>query len=242
MSPEIYEEMGQIEDEHWWFTARRIILKNILQALPLPPTPQIVELGCGTGGNLKMLRELGAVTAVEMNDSARKRASMRTDCSVLPGQLPHQLPQLPPADLVCLFDVLEHIPDDFAALQSILKITKPGGHLVLTVPAYQWLWSPHDIAHHHQRRYRAGPLQTLAERAGWKVRRVGYFNMWLLPLVVACRIKHRFFSMGVPKSNAKLPAPWVNLLLKQIFASEAWWLRQHNFPFGLSIVLVLMRQ
>lgn len=242
MSPEVYEEMARLEDGHWWFVARRAILQSVLQALPLPATPHILELGCGTGGNLPMLREFGAVTAVEMNDSARRYAHARNDCSVLPGHLPHHLPSLPPVDLVCLFDVLEHIPDDFAALQSILNNVKPGGHLVLTVPAYQWLWSEHDIAHHHQRRYRAGPLRAMAERAGWQVRRVGYFNTWLLPLVAAHRIKQRLLSRSNTKSDARLPARWVNSLLQRVFASEARWLRQHTFPCGVSIVAVLVRK
>lgn len=242
MSPEIYEEMARLEDEHWWFVARRVILQSVLQELPLPATPQILELGCGTGGNLPMLRKFGAVTAVEMNNSARRYAQTHNDCSVLPGHLPHHLPPLPPVDLVCLFDVLEHIPDDFAALQSILNNVKPGGHLVLTVPAYQWLWSEHDIAHHHQRRYRAGPLRAMAERAGWHVRRVGYFNAWLLPLVAVYRIKQRLLSRNNPKSDARLPARWVNSLLQRIFASEAHWLRQNTFPCGVSIVAVLVRK
>lgn len=242
MSPEVYEEMARLEDEHWWFVARRAILRNVLEALPLPATPQILELGCGTGGNIAMLQEFGAVTAVEMNQFARRHAEKRNACSVLPGHLPYDLPPLSSADLVCLFDVLEHIPDDFASLQSILKIVKPGGHLVLTVPAYQWLWSGHDIAHHHQRRYRAGSLRALAEQSGWQVQRLGYFNTWLLPLVVAHRIKQRLLSKSNPHSDTRLPAPWVNSLLRCVFTSEARWLHQHTFPWGASIVAVLVRQ
>ena len=241
MSPEIYDELARLENEHWWFLARRTILRNVLRTLPLPFAPHILEIGCGTGGNIAMLREFGSVTAVEMNDAARSHASKHHQCSVLDGYLPGHVPELPPSDLVCLFDVLEHVPDDLDALQSLLKHVKPGGHLVLTVPAYQWLWSAHDIAHHHQRRYRASTLRKLAEKAGWNVQRTGYFNTWLLPLVAAHRIWQRLTSGNTPSSDVRLPAPWINRLLQRVFASEATWLRRHTFPCGVSIMAVLTR-
>lgn len=242
MSPETYREMAQLERLHWWFIARRIILRNILKSLPLPTAPKILEFGCGTGGNLDMLCEFGEVTAVEMNEFARQHAQKHSGCRVLSGYLPNHLPELPEHDLVCLFDVLEHIPDDLAALQSLHQLVKPGGHLVLTVPAYQWLWGSHDVAHHHQRRYCAGKLRTLTNQAGWRIQRLGYFNTWLLPLVVLHRIKQRLFSRHDSGSDMHLPVAWINFLLQHIFASEAFWLRRHTFPCGLSMLAVLERR
>lgn len=239
MSPEAYVRMAQLEDKHWWFVARREILRHILQALPLPPTPEILELGCGTGGNLSMLQGFGAVTAVEMNDYARLHAGKRHNCRVLPGYLPNHLPPLPPADLICLFDVLEHISDDYGALRTILNYIRPDGYLVLTVPAYQWLWSTHDIAHHHQRRYNIGYLSKMAAQVGWEIQRIGYFNTWLLPIAIAHRVKQRLFPRPCKECSSSLPPSWVNSLFRRIFTTEAYWLRENTFPCGLSIFAVL---
>ncbi len=239
MSPKIYQEMAELEKSHWWFVARRTILSKVLQSLTLPAEPQILEFGCGTGGNLDMLRTFGEVTAVEMNEFARKHAQLQSDCRILPGHLPNNIPELPAHDLVCLLDVLEHIPDDFLALQALHRLVKPNGHLLLTVPAYQWLWGPHDEAHHHQRRYRAGTLRALAEQAGWRVQRIGYFNTLLLPLVAIHRTQQRLFSGKNSGSDMQMPMSWVNLLFRTIFSSEALWLRRRTFPCGVSILAIL---
>lgn len=239
MSPEVYQKMAELEKSHWWFVARRIILRKILQSLALPAKPQILEIGCGTGGNLDMLGTFGEVTAIEMNEFARRHAQLQSDYCILSGHLPSDIPQLPAHDLVCLFDVLEHIPDDFLALQNLRQLVKPNGHLLLTVPAYQWLWGPHDEAHHHQRRYRAGMLRALAERAGWRIQRIGYFNTLLLPLVAIHRTQQRLFAGQKSGSDMQMPMAWVNLLFRYIFSSEALWLRRHTFPCGVSIIAVL---
>lgn len=238
MSPETYRQMAQLEQSHWWFVARRKILHTLLQTLPLPPAPSILEVGCGTGGNLPMLQQFGPVTAVEMDNYARQQASFQGAGTILSGHLPRNLPPMPAHDLVCLFDVLEHIPDDRAALNSLHTVVKPGGLLVLTVPAYQWLFGPHDAAHHHHRRYLATALQTLAQQTGWQVCRISYFNTWLLPVVMLHRFKQRLFP-GKAGSDARMPAPWLNWLLTKIFSSESRWLRHHNFLFGVSILIVL---
>ncbi len=239
MSPEIYREMAQLEDSHWWFVARRTILRNALKSLRLPENSQILEIGCGTGGNLVMLREFGAVTAVEMDDYAREQAQLHCDERILTGYLPNHMPELQKYDLVCLFDVLEHVPDDSSTLKYLHCLVKPGGYLVLTVPAYQWLWSQHDETHHHQRRYHANKLRNLACQAGWRVKRIGYFNIWLLPLIASYRIILKIVPRNTCKTNIKLPPRWINNILKAIFESEAQWLGHHTFPCGISILGIL---
>lgn len=241
MSPEIYRQMAQLEQNHWWFVARRKVLRTLLQTLALPAAPSILEVGCGTGGNLPLLQKFGAVTAVEMDAYARQQASKQNGSVILPGYLPDHLPPLPAHDLVCLFDVLEHIPDDRAALHALRSVVKPGGVLLLTVPAYQWLFGSHDSAHHHHRRYLATALQSLARQTGWQISRVSYFNTWLLPIVMLHRFKQRILP-GTGGSDASMPAPWLNRLLTTVFSSESRWLRHHNLPCGVSIFIVLTPQ
>lgn len=241
MSPEIYREMAQLESSHWWFLARRAILRAVLHTLPLPIMPTILEVGCGTGGNLEMLTEFGAVTGMEMDDFARHHAQSRSGCTVLSGHLPHNIPDLPTYDLVCLFDVLEHIQEDALALQSLHRLVNPSGHIFLTVPAYQWLWGPHDVAHRHHRRYNLSHLRTLTIETGWRIRRISHFNTFLMPLVILRRLQQRLSTESEPQSDAKLPKAWINSLLTHVFSSEALWIRFHSLPCGVSILAILER-
>ncbi len=141
--------MNQLEREHWWFTARRQILDRLLCYADLPVGALILEAGSGTGGNLAMLQRYGKVHAMELDESARELArSKNLDVLIEPGRLPGEIPygdQL--FDAIVMFDVLEHIDEDQATLEAIMARLKPGGRLVLTVPAFSSLWSNHDVIH-----------------------------------------------------------------------------------------------
>jgi len=141
-------------------------------------------------------------------------------------------------DLVCLLDVLEHIEDDGAALARAGRLLKAKGRLLVTVPAYAWLWSAHDESHHHRRRYTQGMLKQRAMAAGLEVRRLGYFNSLLFPLIAGTRIA-RTLAGGAAGSDAALPSPAVNALLTGIFGAERHVIRHGLFPFGTSVMAVL---
>ena len=141
-------------------------------------------------------------------------------------------------DLVCLLDVLEHVEDDLSALRRIARLLKPGGRVLVTVPAYQWLWSPHDTAHHHYRRYTAHLLAQTAEQSGLTVHRIGYFNSLLFPLVAAVRLIGKLFSKKY-SSDTTLPSPWINWLLLRIFVAERHVVARIGFPMGTSVIAVL---
>jgi 2-polyprenyl-3-methyl-5-hydroxy-6-metoxy-1,4-benzoquinol methylase len=154
------------------------------------------------------------------------------------GRCPEDLAMFQqPFDLICLFDVLEHIDDDRSALAALASLLKPGGSLLISVPAYQWLWGPHDESLHHKRRYRQGDLVRLCGETGLEVVRSTYFNSLLLPVAMAARVWDKLRG-GKQASGTRLPATPVNTGLKEVFAFERHLLKRVSLPFGLSILAV----
>ena len=151
--------MVRLEECHWWWLSRRAIVESIIRKLALPAGIDILEAGCGTGGNLAMLSQFGNVYGMELDDVARDYAVQRKIGTVEPGKLPDPIP-FPGRtfDLIVLMDVLEHLEDDSGCLKALRKRLKPGGSIVISVPALKMLWSPHDDSHHHFRRYTRGWL------------------------------------------------------------------------------------
>jgi SAM-dependent methyltransferase len=241
MDPKLYREMAETQQKHWWFRARREILARVIARLGLPSHAELLEIGAGTGGNLGMLRKYGRVSAVEVDSFASRYASDLSGLNVSYGCLPDPLPFADASfDLVCLFDVLEHVQDDTNALRRVHQLLKPGGRAVITVPAYQWLYGAHDRAHHHFRRYTARQLYLKARDAGLRVGRKGYFNALLFPLIAL----HRLLRMATAQEDqhdAAVPSRLANGLLYAIFAAEKYIVPLALFPYGTSVLAVLER-
>ena len=241
MSPEAYLEMAETEVEHWWFRGRRDVLCSVLRELGLAPRARVLEVGSGTGGNLDILAQFGSVSGLEMDSSALAMSVERTGgrFDLRLGCCPDDVPFQDAAfDLVCFFDCLEHISDDAGSLRRMHALLAPGGSIVVTVPAYQWLWSAHDEFLHHRRRYDRASLTRCAQAAGYRVERVTYFNTLLFPLAVAARWCDRLLRRGRSSGDA-VPAEPLNAALYGIFKSEASWLAHHGLPFGISLLAVL---
>jgi SAM-dependent methyltransferase len=233
--------MARTQNEHWWFRARREILERVIGRLSLPAHPDLLEIGAGTGGNLAMLGRYGNLAAVEMDTFASRYASEISGIRVLQGQLPDAVPFGDRSfDLVCLFDVLEHVEDDSKALQRVCALLKPGGYAVVTVPAYQWLYGPHDRAHQHFRRYTAHELVRKARGAGFTACKSGYFNAVLFPLIALHRMAKRATTED-RSHHAALPGRLVNRLLYATFSLEKYIVPLASFPFGTSVLAVLAR-
>ncbi|MBE0614757.1 MAG: class I SAM-dependent methyltransferase [Burkholderiales bacterium] len=242
MEPSVYRLMAQTQETHWWFEGRRAILSAIIARLGLPAGAQILEIGCGPGGNLRMLGQFGTVFGVEMDEYARTRAREVSSCEIQSGSLPDRIPfGAQVFDLVCLLDVLEHVDDDAAALRAVAGRIKPGGFALVTVPAYQWLYGAHDRLHHHVRRYSASCLSRKAADAGLQVRRLGYFNALLFPLIASVRLAKRILRLR-ESDEAVLPGKLLNGLLRRVFAAEAHFVPHMLFPFGTSCIAVLERR
>jgi SAM-dependent methyltransferase len=232
--------MRELEDEHWWFVARRKIIESLLRSLKLPEDSNILEIGCGTGGNLGMLGGFGGVTGVELDTVAAKLARERDQAVVLEGGLPDSLPDFATDyDLIGLFDVIEHVEDDGASLDALRGLLKPRGRIVLTVPAFPFLWSQHDEENHHFRRYRRRDLENLVAMRGMKLEYASYFNFWLFPPVAAMRLIRKVIRYEESWKDMRKPADWLNRLLESVFASERYMIGNLRLPFGVSLIAVI---
>lgn len=241
MERRVYARMGEVEDRHWWFVARRRILATVLErCVYLPKPARVLEAGCGTGGNLGMLSSFGPVSAFEPDKAARGNAGRDNPFDIRAGTLPDKVPFASDRfDLVAMLDVLEHLDDDEAALRALAERIEPGGLILVSVPAFAFLWSRHDEQHHHKRRYTRASLVSVARAAGLEPVSVSYFNTLLFPLVVARRTLGKLF--GLKGDDDALPAPWLNRLLGGIFAFERRLVGRVPLPFGVSLLMLARR-
>jgi SAM-dependent methyltransferase len=235
----VYDRMAELDSRHWWYRARREVLAKLIERKVRPPRDAaILEIGCGTGHNLPMLARFGTVEAIELDPAARAMAAQRLGRPIGDARLP-ELAGVPEHhfDLVALLDVLEHVEDDRAALRSIARRLKPGGALLLTVPAFPWMWSAHDVVNHHHRRYTKNTLRAAITEAGLNASFMGYFNSILFPAAAGARLAGRL--AGKEGSDDKLPPRPVNALFETLFRLERHAIGRLPFSPGVSIAAVV---
>jgi SAM-dependent methyltransferase len=234
-----YSRMGEQEETHWWFAARReIITKLITTACNLPYNPRLLEAGCGTGGNLAFLGGFGTLDAFEFDETSRKTAQQKSGMTIPFGALPDDAPfEGKKYDLIALLDVLEHIELDMPSLTALGARLDDHGRLLITVPAMPWLWSKHDVVHHHFRRYTRRSLRLAIEDAGLEVDKIGYFNFLLFPLAVAKRALDKLTRSDKP--DDEIPSAWLNKLLFKVFRTERHLVNRVPLPWGLSVFAVV---
>ncbi|QQX82296.1 class I SAM-dependent methyltransferase [Shewanella sp. KX20019] len=233
-----YEVMASQQINHWWYRGRRAIVKSSIEKFSTEGLDSILEVGCGTGGNLSMLATFGEVYAVEMDDFARQHAADISGVDVKSGWLPENLPfQNKQFDLICLFDVLEHIRDDLSALISLKERLNKNGKVMITVPAYKWMFGKHDINMHHYRRYNSGDIKNLLEKAGIEVDYFTHFNSLLYPIAAITRIFDSVTNRAGPIGGS-LRSKFLNDKLYDVFQFEQKLLDYMEFPIGLSIMVV----
>jgi 2-polyprenyl-3-methyl-5-hydroxy-6-metoxy-1,4-benzoquinol methylase len=243
---------AEVEERHWWFTARRQIVRTLAHAIEPPNrATTLVDVGCGTGGNLAAFRGdyrcLGIDTSAEAIALARRRFPQS---EFICGHAPQDLGEdVRAARIVLLMDVLEHVPDDSAMFSSLAAACEPGTHLLVTVPADMALWSPHDENFGHYRRYDAARFQSIWSGLPVEPLLVSHFNSRLYPVVRLIRTinRRRGESAGAAGTDFHIPASPVNRLLERVFAGEASRLksalgkRGKVYRRGVSLIAVLRK-
>lgn len=235
----VYDRMAELDQRHWWYRARRDILSDLIaRKIAPPPDARILEIGCGTGHNLAMLGRFGRVDAIEVDGAARDIASRRLGRTVMNAPLPALNGVENGAyDLIAILDVLEHVEDDRAALQGMATKLRPGGHILITVPAHPWMWSAHDVVNHHKRRYTRAALKKVIGEAGLTLDMLSWFNSVLFPLAAGARLAGRV--TGREDSDDSLPPRPVNALFEKIFGLERYAIGRLPFPPGVSLAAIV---
>jgi 2-polyprenyl-3-methyl-5-hydroxy-6-metoxy-1,4-benzoquinol methylase len=236
MEEELYRKFYEIETIHWWFSARlNIVMDLIKHKANLPGKAKVLDIGCGTGAILSKLSEqfeaYGTDTSPLAIELCQRRGLKNAYCCTL-ATFP--LPKLK-FDLVTMLDVIEHIDDEAGILHGAFQALRPGGYLLVTVPAYQFLWSNYDELNHHKRRYTRTRLMHVLEENGFTVHTISYFNTLLFPTALFERVAEKIMKVG-SDTTLKVPFRSLNLLLRSVFGWERFFLRKITFPFGLSVI------
>jgi SAM-dependent methyltransferase len=228
------------EERHWWYRGRRKVLARAFAELGLPHPARILDAGCGSGRNMVELARLGTVTGVELSATSVTLARERGVGEVIEGSVLEMPFETDSFDLAVSLDVIEHLDQHLEALRELRRVVAPGGALLVTVPAYGWLWSGHDEINHHFRRYTRRSLQRVAQQAGWQQVRTTYFNSLLLPVAILLRALDRWSTKTTESSlDLWVPPEPVNRLLELPLDLEAALIgRGGRIPAGLSLMAV----
>lgn len=250
MESSFYEDYYRHENSHWWFRWRYDLITKLVSSLKSDSSFRILDAGCGTGQMTKQLEAIGEAIGLDSAKEAIGYARSRGVQRLVRGSI--TAPPFGDASFDCVLalDVIEHVDDDMGILTSLFKVIKPGGHLIITVPAFDALWSEHDEINHHKRRYRSPQLKHLIEEAGFTVDRVSYCNTALyLPVLLTRKAKNlwRAVSRQRPGEHRPLqsdlgdyPKP-INEALYSLMRAETRLMERIDMPFGVSILAVATR-
>lgn len=244
MERRAYDDIALFESTHWWFRGRREIIQSLFKRHIISRVQRALDVGCGTGANALLLCPYAReVVGWEANEESVALSRIKhPDLTVERVRFPEEMPQTDSFDIITLFDVLEHIEDDRAALRALESLLAPKGIAFLTVPAFPFLWSEHDVTLHHYRRYtRKTLLARIHESTSLRVLSVNYFNVLLFPLIAAIRLLKR--NVHSSQSDFSIgSAHTLNDILSWIFGIERFIVHDLPVPFGASLLVVLKKE
>ena len=235
MDPKIYEQHERLEAEHWWFRSKNRLIAHAATKLARRGG-RAVDIGCGTGGLLSLLGNTFRVQGIELEPIGRevcKRRGLDVQDGCLPDGLPLKRGEF---DLVVASDVVEHVEDDFGAVKALAELLAPDGVLIVTVPAYMWMWGKHDELNHHKRRYTTTTLGSLVRATNLRIEMLSYRMISLFPLMALSRV---LFPSGSP--GLHVPPKPVNTTLEALFAAERFLPQGFPAPFGGSVWCIARR-
>ena len=244
MQTDEFAALVEYDEHHWWYAGRRRVLHAALGKLPLPEGARVLDAGCGTGRTMDELLGYGEVHGFDLNPLGAEHARGRGHDDVRVARV-EEIPYPDDSfDLVTCLDVIEHTPDDGVSLRDLLRVTRPGGWLVVTVPAYQLLWSSHDVANEHYRRYRRSQLAAAGESAGWEPGAWTYFNTLLFLPGAAVRVLERLRRPHKRRGRpnvALTPRSWDGVLEWPMRMEAGLIRRGARLPVGMSLLMVFRR-
>ncbi len=236
MEKVLYDEMRESETEHWWFQARREILLQVIKSF-VPKGASVLDVGCGTGFILEKLQHDYDAHGLDHAEVAVNYCHERGLTFVKQGLLGEETFNNKKFHLISFLDVIKHIEDDLAVLLAAKPYLSENGVVMITVPAFEFLWSAHDEIHHHKRRYTKETLTELLQKAGYTVRYISYFNTLLFPMIALVRVIGNLTGRR-NASDAKPQSKFVNEMLYRVFESERNLLPNVSLPFGVSLLAV----
>lgn len=247
--PAYFEHLSAIEERHFWFRARNTVISSLVKQITseMQPGYRLLEVGCGTGNVLRVLQDAcskGVVVGMDLFSEGLKYARQYTSCNLVRGDI-RAMPFAKKFEIICLFDVLEHIDDDKKALEDLNSLLTDDGVLLLTVPAHQSLWSYFDEVSHHCRRYELDELENKLIRTGYRVEYLTYYMSSIFPIIwIGRRLKGMFDRRSAhdQASDELRLMPVVNGLLTSLLALEACPInRRKRLPFGTSILAIAFK-
>ncbi len=243
MRQEYVEVYERLEREHWWWIVRRKLVLKALNNLPLDRKnkPALLDIGCGAGLGIASMNDQFSCTGIEPDPLLLQRARENTHVPVLQTQLPLAKALFDSKfDLILLLDVLEHVVNDREALKSTAEYLKPGGYIIINVPAMRWLWSSHDEINQHHRRYVANELEAIIRDMGFGIHSLRYWGSFLAPLAFLGR--RLSFKKEDRAHEVKIPNSLLNNLMIRSVLIEYSLTKAIPLPMGLSLLAVISRE